>query len=361
MGKYYTEKIEKDTRYRKEYGKSIADFLEQEKEKATKRRFAFFTPERCKVEQEKYRQQFAEMLGFPLSLERVTPNLLEKQFVAQDGNINIYRMQFLFWDTVKVYAMYFEQLNADRDTPFVVGLHGGEGTPELVSSIHLDSANYNHLVRRITDMGANVLVPQLLLWSKNNYGGEYDRIYTDGKLRQLGGSITALELYFLRGLIDCFLENERVNHDKIGVCGMSYGGMYALHLAAIDTRIKACYSCSWVCDGFVNSWADWSYKNAQNTFAVAETAGLVAPRALVVAMGDKDELFDSRLTEKECARIEKIYGVFDAKENFLSRIFDGVHEFDKGNTEFEFFFNKLRCNNEDFAKTCGKTKRCFFG
>ena len=208
--------------------------------------------------------------------------------------------------------------------------------------MHMASANYNHLVRRMTDKGANVLVPQLLLWSKNNYGGEYDRLHADGKLRQLGGSITALELYFLRGLIDYFEKKEGIQHDKIGVCGMSYGGMYALHLAAIDTRIKACYSCSWVCDGFVNSWADWSYQNAQNTFAVAETASLIAPRALVIAMGNKDELFDSRLTEKECVRIGEFYDAFEAKENFMTEIFDGVHEFDKGDKEFEFFFNKLR-------------------
>lgn len=342
MCKYYTEEIEKDTRYRTEYEKGIAAFLEQEKQKATNRRYAFFTPEQCKANQTQYRAQFVETLGFPLTMERVTPTLIEKQFVAQDGNVKIYRMQFIFLGMVKVYALYFEQLNADMGTPFVLGLHGGEGTPELVSSIHMDSANYNHLVRRMTDKGANVLVPQLLLWSKNNYGGEYDRLYTDGKLRQLGGSVTALELYFLRGLLDYFVENEQINQENIGVCGMSYGGMYALHLAAIDTRVKACYSCSWVCDGFVNSWADWSYKNAQNTFAVAETAGLIAPRSLVVAMGNQDELFDSRLTEVECARIGQFYEAFGARENFLTEIFDGVHEFDKGDKEFEFFFNKLR-------------------
>ena len=342
MAKYYTENIEKDTVYRREYEQGIISFLEREKESATKRRYAFITPEKCKNEQEKYRAQFVEMLGFPLDKERVTPTLLEKKFIARDNNVNIYRMQFLFWGSVKVYALYFEQADLTVEAPFVVGLHGGEGTPELVSSIHMDSANYNHLVRRMSDKGANVLVPQLLLWSKNNYGGEYDRLYTDGKLRQLGGSITALELYFLRGLLDYFVENEQINQEKIGVCGMSYGGMYALHLAALDTRIKACYSCSWVCDGFVNSWADWSYKDAQNTFAVAETAGLIAPRALVVAMGNQDELFDSCLTGKECARIGQFYAAFNAEENFLLQIFDGVHEFDKGDKEFEFFFNKLR-------------------
>ena len=342
MDKYYTEQIEKDTSYRKEYEEGMAEFLQREHENATKQRHAVYTPEKFKADQEKYRAQFMEMLGFPLNKERETPTLIEKVFVVQDGNVNIYRMQYLFLGCIKVYALYFEQLNADMGTPFVVGLHGGEGTPELVSSIHMNSANYNHLVRRITDKGANVLVPQLLLWSKANYGGAYNRVDTDGKLRQLGGSITAMELYFLRGLIDYFVENEKINQDKIGVCGMSYGGMYALHLAAIDTRIKACYSCSWVCDGFLNSWADWSYKNAQNTFAVAETAGLIAPRALVVAMGDKDELFDSKLTEKECVRIKEFYKVFGAEKSFLLEIFDGTHEFDKSDTELDFFFSNLR-------------------
>lgn len=340
--KYYTEEIEKDTWYRQNYEKDIADFLNREKEKAEKRRDAFFNPEGYKADQEGYRGQFLTMLGFPLDKEKEMPSLLEKTFVAQDGDVNIYRLQFLFWGCIKVYAMYFEQLNADMGTPFVIGLHGGEGTPELVSSIHMNSANYNHLVRRMTDRGANVLVPQLLLWSKDNYGGSYDRIYIDGKLRQLGGSMTALELYFLRGLLDYFIANERINQDKIGVCGLSYGGMYALHFAAMDTRVKACYSCSWVCDGFAYSWADWSYKNAQNTFATAETAGLIAPRALVVAMGNHDELFDSVLTEKECARIAQFYKAFNAEENFLVQIFDGSHELDKGDKEFEFFFNKLR-------------------
>ena len=339
--KYYAEEIEQNTRYRTEYQDSIFEFLEKGKSQASKYRFRNFSPEQYAENQEKYREKFIDMLGFPLNKEKTTPSLIEKVFVVQDGNVNIYRLQFLFWGVVKVYAMYFEQLNAYMGTPFVIGLHGGGGTRELVSSIHMESENYNHLVRRMTDRGVNVLVPQLLLWNKENYGGDYNRVEIDGKLRQLGGSITALELCFLRGIIDYFVENKKINTNKIGVAGLSYGGMYALYLAALDTRIKACYSCSWVCDGFVYSWADWSYKNAQNTFATAEIAGLVAPRSLVVAMGDKDQMFDSNLTKKECERIEEFYKIFSVKDNFFVEIFDGVHELDKSDKEFDFFFNKL--------------------
>lgn len=339
--KYYTEPIEKNTRYREEYFEGVNVFLQKAKEEAEIRRRAFACPKNYKNAQTEYRKSFIKMLGFPLNLEAETPTLLEKTLVTKDGDVDIYRMQFSFWGCVKTYGIYFQQRNKSAETPFILGLHGGEGTPELVSSMHMNSANYNHLVRRLTDRGANVFVPQLLLWSKENYGGEYDRVQMDGKLRQLGGSMTAFELYFLRGAIDYFTKNEPINADKIGVCGLSYGGMYALHLAAIDTRIKGCYSCSWVCDGFVNSWADWSYKDAQNTFAVAETAGLIAPRALAIGMGDRDNLFDWRFTQKECERVQAFYQEFQAENHFRYRIFEGEHEFDKGEECLEFFLAEL--------------------
>lgn len=337
--KYYAEEIEKDTRYRQEYVDGVEKFLAVEKEKAEIIREKNVDFASYPTAQDGYRKGYAEMLGFPLNLPRETPILSEKTFVAQDKNVQIYRMQLSFASGIKFYGLYFEQINANENTPFMIGLHGGEGTPELVSGIHFNSANYNHMVRRITDRGVNVFVPQLLLWSKTNYGNEYDRLLLDGKLRQLGGSMTALELFLMRGAIDYFVEKEEINEEKIGCFGLSYGGMYALHLTALDTRIKACYSCSWVSDVFVKSWADWSYKNAQNTFTVAEVIGLVAPRKLVVAMGDKDELFDSNLTRKECEKARKFYKGFGVEENLQCVVFDGVHETDKSDIEMDFLLS----------------------
>ena len=102
MGKYYTEQIEKDTSYRKEYEEGMAEFLQREHENATKQRHAVYTPEKFKADQGKYRAQFMEMLGFPLNKERETPTLIEKVFVVQDGNVNIYRMQSLFCGCIMV-------------------------------------------------------------------------------------------------------------------------------------------------------------------------------------------------------------------------------------------------------------------
>ena len=341
MSEYYSEEIVKDTRYRKDYYESVAKFLDVEKDKAAKERADYLSPEKYKADPEKYRNDLIKQLGFPLTEKRETPALTEKTFVVKDKNVNIYRMTFEFPDGIKFYGMFFEQVSDRREKPFVICLHGGGGTPEIVSSIHLDSGNYNHLLRRIADKGANVFAPQLLLWNTGTYGNDYNREQVDGKLRQLGGSVTALELYLMRGCIDYFIDKELMNAEKIGVAGLSYGGMYSLFLAAVDERIKACYSCSWVNDCFVHSRADWSYFKAQKGFAVAETAGIIAPRRLVVAMGDKDELFDSKLTVKECEKIQGYYDVFGKSDNFKCVIFGGVHETDESDEEINFLLKNL--------------------
>ena len=125
------------------------------------------------------------------------------------------------------------------------------------------------------------------------------------------------------------------------MAGLSYGGMYAVHFAAIEPRIKACYSCSWVNNSFIHSWADWSYYNAQTTFTTVETIALIAPRALVVAMGDKDELFDYKITQAECARVRPYYQIYGKDDKFKTVIFDGTHAVDVSDEEIEFVFENL--------------------
>lgn len=338
---YYCEEIEKDTQYRAEYVASIESFLQKKKDEVNEIRQSFITPKRYVENPENYRKKLMEMLGFPLTEKREMP-VAEKIFVVKDKNVNIYRMQFTFYGGIKFYGIYFEQCENPKNVPFVIGFHGGDGTPEVISSIHLDSANYNHLVRRATDKGANIFVPQLLLWDKALYGNTYNRQHIDGKLRQLGGSITAMELYLVQSCLDYFIEQECIDKNNIGCMGLSYGGMYAVHLAAIDTRIKVCYSCSWINDSFIHSWSDWSYYNAQKTFTSTEVMALVAPRALVVAMGDKDELFAYPSTVAECEKAKLYYKEFNAENKFKCIIFDGNHETNKGDIELNFLFEQLK-------------------
>ena len=338
---YYTEEPPKNSPYHKAYLDGIDAYLKAAREPANERRRAFITPQSYQKDPEGYRQKLCEMLGYPLTQPKTEPKLIEKRFVVRDANVNIYRIQLLFWDTVPLYGLYFEQTEDAKNRPLVIGVHGGGGTPELCSGFYWRSANYHQLVRRMTDRGVNVFAPQLLLWKHEEYGTEFERLHYDGKLRQLGGSITALELYLVRGCIDYFIRTGEVCAEKIGTAGLSYGGKFALHLAAIDPRIKACYSCSWVSDEYCYSWADWSYYNAQSLFGTVETAAMIAPRALTVAMGDHDKLFLADLTRKACDGIAEYYRVFDREDRFLPVIFEGDHELDQGESELDFLINAL--------------------
>ena len=339
--KYYHEEIVKFSHWREEYGESLFGFLENEKISAESLREEYISPEKYKANSENYRQDFIDMLGFPLNKKRETPTLLKKEFVAEDGNVNIYRMQLLFFGKIKFYGILFEQKENKETAPFVVALHGGGGTAEVVCGMQPAPGSYNYLGRRITDRGANVFCPQLLLWSNEVYGANFDRNAVDGKLRQLGGSITALEVYMLRGSIDYFLENENMNSERVGVAGLSYGGMYTLFLSAVDTRIKSAYSSSWVNDCFIHSRPDWSYKDMQNKFTATEIGALVAPRAMVVAMGTKDELFDYKITETVCDEIREYYKAFGEAEKLKTVIFPLNHVIDVEDAEIAFLLENL--------------------
>ena len=338
---YYSEKIIKDTKERDEYREGIERFLDEAIAKANAKREEYLTPEKLIADPEKYRREFAELLGYPLTEKLQTPKLVEKVFVAEDGNIRIFRMRLEYFGYLKLYGIYFEQKESPESAPFVISQHGGAGTPELVSSIYCGSANYNHQTRRITDRGANVFAPQLLLWHKETYGNEYNREYLDGKLRMMGGSMTALEIYLLMGALSYFIENENSNRERIGLIGLSYGGMYTQYLMALDTRIKACYASSYFNDLYNNPRPDWCYHGSAYKFNCAEIAALAIPRALCVSVGDKDPMFAKEDTLSAGKRTASFYKAAGVEDRFLCDIFDGVHELNKLDTGIDFLMSNL--------------------
>lgn len=338
---YYSEEIVKDTKEREEYREGVERFLDEAIGRANKAREEYITPEKLLADPEYYRGEFIKTLGYPLTEPIPCARLVRKDFVTSDGNVNIYRMQLEYFGYLKTYGIYFEQKENAKDAPFVISLHGGAGTPELVSSIYNGSANYNHQTRRVTDRGANVFAPQLLLWHKETYGNEYNREYLDGRLRMLGGSMTALEIYLLMGAISYFIENEDINAERIGAVGLSYGGMYTQYLAALDTRIKATYASSYFNDLYKNPRPDWCYFGSAFKFNCAEIAALAIPRALCVSVGDKDPMFTPEDTATAGKRAAEFYSAAGIPEKFLCDIFDGVHELNRLDVGIDFLIKNL--------------------
>ncbi len=287
---------------------------------------------------EMYRQEFLKMLGWPL-VDHLDAELCEPrcEHLSSEDGFDVFRMHFEVLEGFTLSGI-FTRLHGDEKRPFVICQHGGEGTPELISGIYGDTGTYHSMVSRVISGGINTFSPQLLLW-RDDYGAPYSRTALDAQLKSVGGSITALEVYALKRVIDYFEAQDFVS--SIGMVGLSYGGFYTLYTAAADTRIRSAVSCSFFNDRAKISWADWNWKDWLTKFNDPEVACLVYPRKLYIAVGDKDELFLADNARRSFDVLEDMCE--NADLDFVKfKVFDGVHEFIKDNEFIEALINDLK-------------------
>ena len=321
----YIEDISAGNPYREQYLLGIGKILEEKILEANRKRDEF--DKLLARDIDGFRGELVKALGWPLTEYKKDgiPNV-KNTLVASENGMDIIRVQLEIMPGLWYYGILFKK--GSKKCPFVLSQHGGAGTPEITAGLYTredgcDSANYNDMTRRVLQYDVNVFAPQMLLWNAEEYGNPYNRQYIDGALRLHGGSITAFEIYALKKVLDYFEAMDYVDEEKIGMVGLSYGGMYTLYATALETRIKSAISCSFFSNRFKYSWPDWSYSGCADNFLDAEVAMLCYPRRLYIAMGDNDELFRLDYTKEEYERIKK-QGMDD---KITLHPFDGGHEF----------------------------------
>lgn len=273
--------------------------------------------------QEKYREDLKRMLGWPLvdySADKA-PKVITRLLSEEDGYA-IYRMQVEILDGLYMTGLFFKESGSGKK-PLVIVQHGGEGTPELISGIYGNAENYKDMLARVRKQGVHAFAPQLLLWA-DSYGVPFDRINTDARLKRVGSSITALEVFGIMRIIDYFEAQAYVS--SFGMVGLSYGGFYTLFTTAIDVRIKSAISCSYFNTRDAFPWSDWVWFGSAQRFDDAEIASLIYPRNLHIAMGSRDELFDCK---GGIASFEKLKKMSESvgTEWLQFEVYDGIHEF----------------------------------
>lgn len=337
-------------RYRREYLNGLEKLIEKEKLASRDIREAFSADILSRPEE--YRAKYKEMLGWPLTLPKDdTLPEVKQTFVGKDGEISVYRMQI---DVLGVpfYGILFVKEDGKK-RPLVISQHGGLGTPELCSSMFTEgSSNYNDMTVRVLEYDVNVFAPQLLLWR-----GEFDilpedeekkaedtspdpvRRGLDNELKQLGGSITAFEIYCIQRALDYLQAQPYVDAEHMGMTGLSYGGFYTLYTVAAEPRLKSSLSCCSYSDRLKYNWLDWTWKDAAHTFTDNEVALLIYPRALILSVGTRDELFEVEKAREEYAALEKF---LPADHRFLLETFDGTHEYTPNESMVEQFIRELK-------------------
>lgn len=333
----YRENKEKSEKYKQEYLDGINFIIEQKQKEAANIRKSYIKD--IFENQEKYRSEFKEMLGWPLSgyTPQALPDVMCEELSIEDG-YSIYRMQFEILNGLKMTGLFFKMHDADKK-PLVIVQHGGLGTPELISGVYGDTSNYNAMLERVIKHKVHAFAPQLLLWNQENYGITFDRKEIDARLKRVGSSITALEVYGITRILDYFETKEYVSN--FGMVGLSYGGFYTLYTTAIDTRIKSAISCSFFNKRDAYPWTDWTWFKSAEKFDDAEIACLIYPRHICIEIGNNDELFDYKTGVESFEYLKDISS--DVGMNWAQFIiFDGTHEFCKSDEPIEKLIQDIK-------------------
>lgn len=330
----FRENVEASKKYKEEYVNGIEKIIEEREKVLHIKRNEYFA--NIFQDQEKYRKDFKDMLGWPLTekQEHSIPEARTER-LSKDGLCSIYRISIKVLDNFYMTGLLFQK--DDQKRPLVIAQHGGKGTPELVGNLYGDTDNYNHMIERLLSYNVNVFAPQLLLW-ESSYQVKNNRDALDARLKRVGSSITALEIYGITRLLDYFETQDYVG--SFGMVGLSYGGFYTLFTAAVDTRIKAAISCSFFNSRKKYAWIDWTWFRAAQMFSDAEIACLVYPRKLCIEVGINDELFDIEDAREEIKRLKEMGK--EVQNEWVEFVeFEGVHEFCLDNAPLKRFVDSI--------------------
>ncbi|SDD47883.1 Alpha/beta hydrolase family protein [Paenibacillus sp. UNCCL117] len=342
---WYREPEGAGNAYRVQQYGELQAWVERERADANRYRQGRFRPSFASAEAyaqsaAEYRRQLCELLGRPLSglSGARTPSEAKIEDAAGHRLGGMFRLTVQAADGLSLYGLLFLP---DRAGPFPLVLvqHGGSGTPELCAGLYGPS-NYNGIIRRFVQRGCAVFAPQLHLWAPGQ-GPEKDRKTFDTRLKQLGSSIAAVEIFKLMRGLDYLQTREDIDCGRIGMAGLSYGGFYTLFTAALDERIKAAYSSCFFNNRFVYDWSDWTWFDSGRRFLDAEIAGLVCPRPLYIELGLEDELFDVSHARVEAERVRSFYERLGLSGRLRYKEFQGGHEFAPDDAGVEFICEAL--------------------
>ncbi|MBR1970651.1 MAG: hypothetical protein IKA17_09910 [Clostridia bacterium] len=333
----YREEKDLTNVYKEDYVKGLELIVEKLQKKSEVIRSEY--SKNIFIQQEEYRNELKKMLGWPLvnyCADKVAE--VKSELLSVEDGYEIYRMRFEILDGLNMTGLFFKQ-NGEDKKPLVIVQHGGYGTPERISGIYGDTVNYNDMLQRVRANGVHVFAPQLLLWSKDQYDVDFDRRDIDNRLKRVGSSITAIEIFGITRILDYFEREKYVS--SFGMVGLSYGGFYTLYTTAIDTRIKSAISCSYFNKRDVIGWSDWTWFKSAEKFDDAEVACLVYPRKLHIEIGDNDELFDYKYGVESFEKLKEMCEKVGT-EWVSFKVFNGVHEFFKDDTPIQKLVNDIK-------------------
>jgi dienelactone hydrolase len=290
------------------------------------------------------RARLGELLG-PLP-DRVPLDLETLESVKCDG----YRRDKIVFDTEETMSVPAYLLVPDDRAapgPAVLAAHGHGPGKALVCGLAETPAPNGDYAVQLVRRGYVVLAPDLRCFGEREDWNPDDHYACDTNLVHAvmaGWNPLAQNVWDLRRALDVLQEHALVDPDRIGMCGVSYGGTVTLFTAAVDERVSAA-----VVSGYFSSWAEshrmpWNMCGSQVMFGMLgrieheDLGALVAPRPLLVETGTEDLLFPVAAATESVRRTRLVYDRFapDEPGRLVHDVFEGEHQW-HGTEALPFF------------------------
>jgi dienelactone hydrolase len=201
-----------------------------------------------------------------------------------------------------------------------------------------DPGYQKHFAIELVKKGFIVAAPELFgfgelrLSPENKHNNEYSSCYPlSTQLLLYRKTMAAIRVWQSVRMIDYLIGRGDVDPDRIGVMGISGGGLVSSFHAAYDARVKACVVSGYLCT-FKESIIDLHHcvdnfiPGILRYGEMADLFGLIAPRPLLIESGISDNIFPVESVKSSYARLESLYGKLDAKEKIDIDIFEGDHQ-----------------------------------
>ena len=147
----------------------------------------------------------------------------------------------------------------------------------------------------------------------------------------LGGSVAGMRVWDGMRAVDYLESLKMADVSRLGVMGISGGGMHAFFSACLDQRIKAAVISGYFCD-----WRNsiLSINHCTCNFVpgllklgeLSDLAGLIAPRPVLVENGTRDDIFPIEAVKKTVRKARRAWKVFGAEKNLETDYFPGAHQ-----------------------------------
>lgn len=216
----------------------------------------------------------------------------------------------------------------NKPVPIVIVQHGITSSPETLFSV----GNCNEYAKELLKAGFAVLVPL-------NLRNIDRRNHIERLCRLAGTSLPGIELVRLQNLLDVVLADKRVDAKRVGMWGISLGGMATMFWMPLEPRIKVGVVSGWfnerrnkmaVPDKRYSSFApaeEHAFFNGWLTqFTDYDLVSLICPKPLLIQHGKKDGIAYWLQVIEEFDKSKVHYQKLNIEDRIEIDMHEGGHE-----------------------------------